>query len=81
MFASAEFKEPAREYARREGLLLRSRRQAAFWLSQSFSIDSLWQMRQKLGTTLVRDLSRNVTPLITPYRRDRGFSAVTLPKI
>lgn len=81
MFASAEFKEPAREYARREGLLLRSRRQAAFWLSQNFSLDSLWQMRQKLGTTLVRDLSRNLAPLIAPYRQDASICAVTPPQI
>ncbi len=76
MFASAEFKEPAREYARRERLLLRSRRQAAFWLSQSFSIDSLYQMRQNLGTTLVRNLSRNLAPLIIPYRQEKAFSII-----
>lgn len=70
MMGSAEFKEPAREYARREGILLRSRRQIAFWLSQSFTLDSLLQLREELGTTLVRDLSRNLAPLIASYRRD-----------
>lgn len=81
MFASAEFKEPAREYARREGLLLRSRRQAAFWLSQSFNFHSLCQMREKLGATLVRDLSRNLAPLIRVYRRDTAFGALIPPQI
>ena len=80
MFASAEFKEPAREYARREGLLLRSRRQEAFWLSQSFNFDSLCQMREKLGATLVRDLSRNLAPLIRVYRRDTAFGALISPQ-
>jgi hypothetical protein len=68
MIASAEFKEPAREYARREGILLRSRRQTAFWLSQSFKLDSLTQLRKELSTTLVPDLSRNIAPLIASYR-------------
>ncbi len=68
IFASAEFKEPAREYARHQGLLLRSHRQAAFWLSQSFSFDSLLQMKQQLGITLVKNLSRNIAPLIALYR-------------
>ncbi|GAA6616982.1 hypothetical protein [Scytonema sp. NUACC26] len=81
MFASAEFKEPSREYARREGVLLRSRRQAAFWLSQSFSIDSLCQMRQKVSTTLIRNLSRNLAPVITPYRRDTAFATLRPPQI
>ena len=70
MMASAEFKEPAREYARREGILLRSRRQIAFWLSQSFTLDSLLQLREELGATLVRDLSQNLAPLIASYRQD-----------
>ncbi|KYC35736.1 hypothetical protein WA1_08005 [Scytonema hofmannii PCC 7110] len=81
MFASAEFKEPSREYARREGILLRSRRQAAFWLSQSFSVDSLRQMRQKLGTSLIRNLSQNLAPVITPYRRDIAFATLRPPQI
>ncbi|MEH1927937.1 hypothetical protein [Nostoc sp.] len=81
MFASSEFKEPAREYARSDGLLLRSRRQAAFWLSQSFNFDSLRQMRQTLGATLVRNTSRNLAPLITPYRRDTALLAVTPPQM
>lgn len=70
MIGSAEFKEPAREYARREGILLRSRRQIAFWLSQSFTLDTLLQLREELSATLVRDLSRNLAPLIASYRRD-----------
>jgi hypothetical protein len=70
MMGSAEFKEPAREYARREGILLRSRRQIAFWLSQSFTLDSLLQLREELGATLGRDLSRNLAPLIASYRQD-----------
>jgi len=70
MMGSAEFKEPAREYARREGILLRSRRQIAFWLSQSFTLDSLLGLREELGATLVRDLSRNLAPLIASYRQD-----------
>ncbi|MBA3920663.1 MAG: hypothetical protein H0X31_02720 [Nostocaceae cyanobacterium] len=77
MFASAEFKETARECALREGLLLRSRRQAAFWLSQSFSINSLYEMRQSLGTTLARNLNRNLAPLIIPYRQDTASSRIT----
>jgi hypothetical protein len=68
MFANKEFKEAAREYARREGLLLRSQRQTAYWLSQNFSIDNLWQIKQNLATTLARNLSRNLAPIIASYR-------------
>ncbi|MBD1926184.1 restriction endonuclease [Trichocoleus sp. FACHB-90] len=70
MIGSAEFQAAAREYASREGVLLRSRRQIAFWLCKSFSLDSLIQLREKVGATLVRDLSRNIAPLIASYRCD-----------
>ena len=75
--ASAEFKDSAREYARREGILLRSPRQAAFWLSHSFSLDNLLELREKLSPILVRDLSRNLAPVITESRRDTSVCTVT----
>lgn len=78
MFGSAEFKQPARDYASREAILLRSRRQIAFWLSQSFSLQSLLQLREEIGATLLRDLSRNLAPLIASFRRDKFFSSEEL---
>lgn len=78
MFGSAEFKQPARDYASREGILLRSRRQLAFWLSQSFSLESLLQLREEIGVTLLRDLSRNLAPLIASSRRHNFFSSEEL---
>ncbi|MBW4602698.1 MAG: hypothetical protein KME29_24810 [Calothrix sp. FI2-JRJ7] len=67
IFANTEFREQAREYATYEGVLLRSHRQATYWLSQSFSLDSLLSMRQTLGGNLVCDLNRNIAPLIASY--------------
>lgn len=78
MFANAEFKEPAREYARRKGLLLRSCKQAAFWLSQNYSLDSLLEIQKNLGVNLVRDLNKNLAPLIARYRQDKTLSEITL---
>lgn len=69
-FANTEFSNSSRYYAREEGLLLRSRRQAAFWLSQSFEVGSLSTLRIKLGPTLKRDLTRNIAPLISEYIRE-----------
>lgn len=74
MYANTEFKEPAREYASREGILLRSRRQIAFWLSQNFSLHSLVQLRTEIGATLLRDLSRNLAPVIASNRRDNSLN-------
>lgn len=78
MVASTEFEQPAREYALREEILLRSRRQIAFWLSQRFGRDRLRGLLTELGDTLVRDLSRNLAPLLGQYyshgeSSDRGL--------
>jgi hypothetical protein len=69
-FGGAEFNEPARRYAREEALLLRSSRQAAFWLSHAFGISNLRNLSTGIGNTLVRDFSRNLAPIIAKYRTD-----------
>lgn len=70
-FGGAEFSNSARNYARQEAILLRSPRQAAFLLNQAFGLASIQRLRDDIGNTLVRDLSRNIAPVIAAYRSDR----------
>ncbi len=67
-FSNTEFSNSAREYGREEGILLRSRKQAAYWLSQGFGVSGLRKLRDEIGLTLKRDLSRNVAPMIAQHR-------------
>lgn len=64
----AEFRSPAREYAREENILLRSPRQAAFWLSRGFGIVSLKELLSDISGFLHRNLERNLAPTIASYR-------------
>jgi hypothetical protein len=66
--ANTEFESPAREFSQSKEILLRSQRQLAFWLAQSFGYNNLVRLVADLGDSMTRDLSRNLTPLLTPYR-------------
>lgn len=60
--ANNEFQMPARDYALRINVLLRSRRQVAYWLSQYFGISNLEKMKVELSGSLKKDLNRNFMP-------------------
>jgi len=71
---NSEFERPAREYAFEKGILLRSIRQSAFWLSQHLSVENLEEMRNAISPYLKRDLNCNLRPLIAPFFDIRPLS-------
>ena len=62
--SNSEFDKAACNHARKKQVLLRSCRQAAFWISQSFRAEHLVQLRNELEPFLSRDLRRNIAPII-----------------
>lgn len=64
--ANAEYEPPARRYASDEHVLLRSRRQIAFWLAERCRPAAIRALIGTYGGTMYRDLNRNVATLIAP---------------
>jgi len=60
--ANNEFKDSARKAAAELGVILRSRRQIAFWLAKRTSLEQLKLARDLIGGELKADLTNNIAP-------------------